>query len=292
MKQKLRILITGGSGFIGKELINKLYKRNIQTLSLSRKYKKKQKNIEWIKSSLKINNKSLNKIRYFKPNIVVHLAWENIPDFSKKMCNINLQNTKFFFNKILKLKSIEKIIVSGSCFEYKSKNGIKKEYNKINTSDNFPNTKNIIYEFLKKKCKKSQKIAWFRIFYAYGPGQRKESLIPYIINCTNNKKTIEIKTPFFKNDFIYVGDIINVISKSFYVNFKSGIYNLGSGIGTETKKIIEIIEKIKKIKINFNLNKNSKTKKFVASMNKTKKTFKHYNFVNIKTGLKKTLLKI
>ena len=56
MKQKLRILITGGSGFIGKELINKLYKRNIQTLSLSRKYKKKQKNIEWIKSSLKINN--------------------------------------------------------------------------------------------------------------------------------------------------------------------------------------------------------------------------------------------
>ena len=84
MKQKLRILITGGSGFIGKELINKLYNRNIQTLSLSRKYKKKQKNIEWIKSSLKINNKSLNKIRYFKPNIVVHLAWKIFQIFQKR----------------------------------------------------------------------------------------------------------------------------------------------------------------------------------------------------------------
>ena len=54
MKQKIKILITGGSGFIGQELINKLYKRNIQTLSLSRKYKKKTKKYRMDKIKLKI----------------------------------------------------------------------------------------------------------------------------------------------------------------------------------------------------------------------------------------------
>ena len=241
----------------------------------------------------------------------VYNDWKNLTKLLTKINNIfkyqikkkfdlivvNDCSSKDFGCKKLKLKNVNKLTLISLSKNVGSQRALaigikyinkiyKKNYKTIIIdSDGQDNPKAIIE--MVKRIKKNPEFS-----VVANRGQRKESLIPYIINCTNNKKIIEIKTPFFKNDFIYVGDIINVISKSFYVNFKSGIYNLGSGIGTETKKIIEIIEKIKKIKINFNLNKNSKTKKFVASMNKTKKTFEYYKFVNIKTGLKKTLLKI
>ena len=289
----MKILITGASGFIGKSLIKKFLKKEVRVLALSRKKNRNIKNIEWIVSDLNLKEKTFQKILKFKPEIVFHLAWEKIPDFSKKTCKLNYDKNLSFFKKIFKIKSIKKIIVSGSCFEYLNKKGRKKESNKVDDKNNFPRTKNLIFNFLKTKCKNNQKIAWFRIFYAYGPGQRKNSLIPYLINSSKKRGgVIEVKNPYVKNDYIYIDDIARVLVKSLYVNFRSGIYNLGTGLKIKTLKIIKIIEKInkKKFKIKSNNYSNKNTNSFYADMNKTKKTFKIRNFTNIDEGLKKILL--
>ena len=289
MDKQIKILITGGTGFIGTYLIKKLSRSKTKVLSLSRKTKINNNNIIWIKSDLKLKIKDFNYIKSFKPEIIIHLAWENIPDFSKKMCKKNLDKTKFFFKKVLALTSVRKIIVSGSCFEYFKKSGNKKENNKINLNENFPRAKNNIYNFLKKTCKKKQTFAWFRIFYAYGPGQRKESLIPSLMKSFKNNKKVEIKSPLLSNDYIYVDDIVNVIIKATKIKFKSGVYNLGSGKYTKTVDIVKQIEKEKKSKLNLIYGNKNKKNIFFANMQKTMKTFQYYNFTDIKEGIKKTL---
>ena len=286
MEKKNKILITGGSGFIGNKLLENLNNSSTKVLALSRKNKGTKNNITWIKSDLKLNEKNFKLIKNFEPNIVIHLAWEKIPDFSKEMCNKNFYKTKLFFKKIFKFNSIKKIIVSGSCFEYYNKSGKKKESNKTNLRDNFPKTKNKIYNFLKKNCNKDLSLAWFRIFFAYGPGQRKGSLIPMLMNSFKGEKKVEIKTPQLSNDYIYVDDIVNVIINSTNIKFKSGIYNLGSGKYTKTIDIIKQIEKIKKKKLNLLLGNNNKKNIFFANMDKTIKTFQYKKFIDIKKGIR------
>lgn len=286
MEKKNKILITGGSGFIGNKLLENLNNSSTKVLALSRKNKGTKNNITWIKSDLKLNEKNFKLIKNFEPNIVIHLAWEKIPDFSKEMCNKNFYKTKLFFKKILKINSIKKIIVSGSCFEYYNKSGKKKETNKTNLKDNFPKTKNKVYNFLKKNCKKDLSLAWFRIFFAYGLGQREDSLIPYLFKSLRNKKEVLIKTPLLSNDYIYVDDISNIIIKAINIKYKSGIYNLGSGKFTKTIDIVNYIEKIKGKKLNLILGNNNKEKIFFANMDKTIKTFQYKKFIGIKKGIR------
>ena len=160
------------------------------------KKKYKNQNIRWINSSLKISKKNFDIIKSFAPECVFHLAWNKIPIFDKKTCNENLNQSTKFLEKITKIESIKKVIVSGSCAEYFNKNGAKKENNKLDFNNHFPNSKNTLYFFAKKLCeKKGIKLAWFRIFYVYGTNQRKEALIPKIINSIKNKKKIHINNP-------------------------------------------------------------------------------------------------
>ena len=290
---KKKILITGGTGFIGKEVLKLLSRNNFKILCISRRTQKKRKNITWIKSNLNINRLNLSKIQKFRPFALIHLSWEKIPDFSKEICEKNYKDNISFLKKIEKISSIKKIIITGSCFEYEDKNSKKKENDKVNLKDYFSSTKYKIFNDVKNRFKNSSvKFAWFRIFYAYGPFQRKKSLIPYLMHSLKNKKTIEIKTPYFENDFIFTEDIAKIIKKSLKINFKNGIYNLGSGKSSKITEIIQIIEKLSKNKFIIKKNLNKKKNVFYADMSKTVKMFKFKKFTKLKIGIKKTLLKI
>ena len=90
-----------------------------------------------------------------------------------------MKNSISFFNNIIKYTNCKKLIVSGSCFEYNKLTGTCYEKSICKPTDHFTRAKLELKEWLEKKCKKFKiKLAWFRIFYAYGPNQRKKSLIP------------------------------------------------------------------------------------------------------------------
>ena len=178
----MNILLTGGTGFFGKNLIKILEKSELNVLVISRKYRKSEfKNIKYIKSDLRLSNNNFNRIKKFNPLIVVNFAWEGIPNFSKKICDKNYKDQVFFFKKILSLNNLKKIISLGSCWEYKKKYGICSENNNLNKSNYFSKSKNNLREFLDKNCKKKNiYFLWFRVFYAFGPYQKNSSLIPYV----------------------------------------------------------------------------------------------------------------
>lgn len=289
---KKKILITGATGFIGKEVVKELTKNKYQLLCLSRKEYKNNKFVTWIKSSLLLNKNNITKIIKFKPYALIHLSWEKIPDFSKTICEKNYKDNIAFLKTIKKIKSIEKIIITGTCFEYKYKDGRKREKDRLNLIDEFSKTKLKIFNFLKKNFKSKYMYAWFRVFYAYGPYQRKDSLIPYLLSSLKSKKTVEIRNPNLSNDFIYVGDIAKIISKSIKLNFKSGIYNLGSGKPKAIKYIINTIEKVSKKKFKIKLGSIKNKKVFYANMDKTNRMFKKRDYINLKQGIKNILFKI
>jgi UDP-glucose 4-epimerase len=292
----MKILVTGGSGFIGASVIDNLINTDHKILAISRKKKISINNITWVKADLSKKNSYSQYVINFNPEVIIHFYWDKIPNFSKKISNQNLKNSKNFFEFIFKKTECKKLIISGSCFEYSKKIGSCNERQKCIPKDYFTSSKLNLLEWTRKNSKKyNYDFAWFRIFYAYGPKQRKDSLIPYIIRSLKNREKLNLSNPYANLDFINIEDVSRYIIKSIDVKFRSGIYNIGSGKSIQILKIYKIIKKIlllkndqyfdyKKISVNLKKNLN-----FYADITKSVKTFNIKNKISIKEGISKII---
>ena len=93
----MNILLTGSTGFIGKQLLQKLEKTTHSIAAISRNQMPNGNNIKTITGNITSNEKCQSEITQFDPDAVIHLAWEMIPDFSFEMCQYNLFNSIKFF---------------------------------------------------------------------------------------------------------------------------------------------------------------------------------------------------
>ena len=286
----MKILILGGSGFIGINIVNFLDSQNIEYLATSTKIKKKQKFIKY-----NLNEKLPQKIIEFKPNIIIALSWYGIPELNKKNSSINLKMYKNFLKELKKLKYLNKIIFAGSCFEYQiKKNQINdlKESAKHISPTSFSITKNKINLLFKNYCKKEKiSFIWLRIFYIYGPFQRQLSIIPtFIYNLRANKKT-NIINPNKSIDFIHMEDFLRLILIIIKNNkFIIGKFNCGSGEATKLSNVFLMVKSHTKSKIEqkFDDNKGDQTIMY-ANITKVKKYFLWKPNININIGIKKTV---
>jgi nucleoside-diphosphate-sugar epimerase len=292
----MKITVTGGSGFIGNQLVKQLLENGnlVQVLTRSKdKFIINDPNLEVIESSLNIDNNIYKKIEIFDPNILIHLSWEGIPDYSLNMSYINLINNISFFEKIKKLTNIKKVIVTGSCWEYEKRFGICCESDLEKSSSYFVWSKRSIYEYLKILYENKDVILiWARIFYVYGPMQRKASLIPYCIDSIINNNKIKINHPLNSNDFIYIDDVVDGIEKFVNIDIASGIYNIGTGKSTKIKDIINIVKYNLGFKSDifdsYNLNETI-TEDFWADMTKTSKKLNWIPSITIQEGINKII---
>ena len=114
----MNILITGYSGFIGRNLISELSKNDSYKLFLIGKTKNKlklnKKNIIVLSCDLE-KLEDIKKIIDFKPDIAFHLAWKGIPLLNTQNSFDSLSFSIKFFELIFNLTDCKKIIVSGSC---------------------------------------------------------------------------------------------------------------------------------------------------------------------------------
>ena len=282
----MKILITGATGFIGSSLIKSINKKENKIAIISRD-RKNIENINIIKGNLN-NLKTLEKkIIKFNPEIVIHLAWENIPKYTFENSKKNLDNSINFLNIIIDKTDCKKIIVSGSCWEYGVNKGVCKEKNKIKINNYFSWAKTSLYNFLNmKKNYRDFNLIWLRLFYVYGVGQRKDSLIPYIVNQIKMNKKPILSSLKNKNDYININDVSRIILYSIFNNIKSGIYNVGNGKSYSVKYIYKIISKILKKNIRLNNDvKNINFTDFYSSNIKFKKEFKITNNISISKGI-------
>ena len=83
-----------------------------------------------------------------------------------------------------------------------------------------------------------------RIFLTYGNRQKKNRIIPYVINECKKDNEFKILSSNYLRDFCHIDDVINAIFMCLLSSKSSGkIYNIGSGKGKKIKTIVRLIQK-------------------------------------------------
>lgn len=291
-----KILIVGGTGFIGHHLAKFLIKKNFSITSMSRKPPISNERIKKVKYVyININNpKELKKLNT-NFDVVVNLS--GYIDHSNKVMThrthykgcINLYNK---FNKT----NIDKFIQIGSSLEYGNMSSPHNEKKKINLKlkSSYSSSKLLATKFLIKKFNETKFPAIIiRPYQIYGPRQKNNRMIPFVIqNCLKNN-SFECSQGIQLRDFLYIDDFVKAIYKIIKKkNLVGEIINIGYGKPEKVKNVISYICKIiKRGKPKFGEIKlrPDETKIFYPSINKAKNILNWKPKIKLKTGLRRTI---
>ena len=298
MKTKKKILIVGGTGFIGYHLAKKSLKKGWQVTSISSRHPKKirfLKKVKYIQSDI-TNKKLLTKNIKGSFDYVVNLGGYVDHSNKKKTFKSHYEGCQNLAQIFLK-KKISSFIQIGSSLEYGTSKSPQKENIKCNLKSvrsvygkaKLLSSKYVINLFKKKNFPSTV----IRFYLVYGPKQDINRFIPTIINgCLKNKK-FPTSDGSQLRDFLYIDDAIRGIIMCLENKKSRGqILNIGSGKPKIIKRVIQMVKKVSKGgQPQYGMFKLRKfdIPKLYPNINKVKKIIKWSPKVSFKKGIKITV---
>ena len=313
-----KIIVTGGSGFIGSNLVDYLINKKYFVINLdkltyaSNVYKstiRTPKNYRLIKVDIVNKNRITKIIKKYNPKVIFNLAAETHVDRSiDGPSNFVHTNINGMFGLLESLRFLQKKGITPKLIHVSTdevygdiKKGFKSdEKHRYDPSSPYSASKassnHLVNSYIKTY---NLKAVITNCCNNYGPYQFPEKLIPKMIsNIFNNKELPIYAKGKNTREWIHVKDHCEALFR-LYLNGKNGeCYNVGSGINL---KNIDLVKKIIKICKAMKINIGTKTKiKFVKdrpghdfrySLN-NKKIFKHLKWkpkINFEEGLKDTI---
>lgn len=292
-----KVLVVGGTGFIGFHLIKKCLRRNMSVTSISRTKPSKllRLNKVFYKTCNLSNLQNLKKIIRNDFDFVVNLGG-NIDHINKdKTFRSHYLGVKNLY-KAIQLRNIKKFIQIGSSSEYGKFYGAVKEIDSCKPKMVYGRSKLKASKFLLDKFYKNKfPVTILRFFQVYGPYQKANRLIPDVICSSLKNKSFHCSEGSQLRDFLYVDDAVSSIMKN--LNFKKEsvgkIFNIGYGKPIKVKKLILLIKKMVKKgnpifgKLKLRIDE---SKKIYPDLKKAKKILSWKSKVSLEKGLSKTII--
>jgi nucleoside-diphosphate-sugar epimerase len=296
----MKVLITGGNGFLGSSIVRKLLHEGHDIYVFSNN----KNNIEDILPKIKFqqsDNKHLcnyeQDIILFSPEVVIHCGWSGGNSYADindiKQLYDNIEPSIKFLEVLSKLSKKPNFIGFGSFAEY--------GYHNKPISETFIEDPINLYGLSKLTFKKYSELlcknyniewTWIRPCYVYGPNDVKTRLIPTLINKFLNNEDVVLDSCESIIDYLYIDDFVNYMH-DLIITKSTGVYNLCSGNQYIIKDIVELIhtEVNNSNKVVYDPNKNRKSiSSYICGDNKKIQNItKINNKTSLIEGIQKTI---
>ena len=312
-----KIIVTGGSGFIGSNLANFLIKKKYFVINLDKltysanNYNdslRTKKNYKLIKVDINNKKKIVSIIKKYKPKAIFNLAAETHVDRSidgpKNFIQTNINGT---FNLLESLRFLNKKKISPKLIHI-STDEVYGDVKKGRADENYQYKPSSPYSASKASADHLVK-SYIRTFNLnavishccnnYGPYQFPEKLIPKMItNILQNKELPIYANGQNSREWIHVDDHCEALFK-LYLKGKNGeSYNVGTN---KNLKNIDLVNKILKTCMSMNIRIGKKTKiifvkdrpghdfRYALNNKKIQKELKWRSKVDFNLGLRQTI---
>jgi len=242
------VLLTGATGFVGRQVLRKLCERGVQTRVIVRQGKEslvsQSKNIEQI---ITTNDLFAETSDWWKQacqsiDTVIHCAWyAESGQYLQSEKNLDCLTGTLQLAKGAAQTGVRRVVGIGTCFEYDLSTGNLSIETPLLPLTPYAGAKAAAYLALSHWLPaQSVEFAWCRLFYLHGEGEDSRRLVPYIRSKLSAGEIAELTSGNQVRDFLDVRVAAEMIVDVALSN-RTGAINICSGIPITVRTLAEQI---------------------------------------------------
>ena len=257
MKLKGKVLVTGGAGFVGREVVKKLFHDGYEVTVLDKAEKPADfTHVKYIKGDLQNAAKCV--IACAEQDFVIHLgAKPRIPESfinPDDYFDDNVTGTKNILTAASAV-GVRKFVYASSSSVYGNNPPPHKPYHKPDPLNYYAMTK-LFGEHLCKQYKNMFNLDYtiLRFFTVYGPEQPgcddKGLMIAKFGRLAQAGEPLTVHGDGeMRRDYIHVSDVANAVIAAIESRVKSEIFNVGTGTNISVNSIVDILQEFKDVSV-------------------------------------------
>lgn len=243
--KKIKIAVTGATGFIGRYVIAELLTHSVDVIAVVREMRfadfSQNENLNVVELDIKnTTNNSYEEMGC--PDALIHLAWDGLPNYKSLHHFKHELPAHYNFLESMVNNGLSSLFVAGTCFEYGMQSDSLHEDMKAQPNNPYGFAKNTLYcqlEYLKEV--KPFSLTWGRLFYLYGDGQSEQSLQTQLLKAIKkNDKVFNMSGGKQLRDYLPVSVVANYIVSLSLMKKDIGVINICSGEPISVCDLVEV----------------------------------------------------
>lgn len=228
----MRVLVTGASGFIGRQAVAALVARGCEVVAVARQRGDDAPGVSWLAGDLLAPGEPERLAREARADALLHLAWCVSPGrFWTDPANLDWVGASLRLVRAAADSGTRRLVLAGTCFEYHW------PADADCVEDGTPLGGQTLYAVAKDSLRRTAEafaaqeklsFAWARLFHLYGPGESPARLVPQIARALLAGEEARASTGLMRRDFMDTRDAGAALA-ALVAGEVTGAVNIASG---------------------------------------------------------------
>ncbi len=254
-----RALVTGGTGFVGSNLVRRLLKDGHEVVLLVRKGHDPwrladiSRRVSWVEANLEEGGGLRALVSGFKPHWVFHLAahgaysWQRDP---LAIMRTNVLGTVNLLESCL-AAGFEAFVNAGSSSEYGIKTHPAREDEALAPNSPYAVAKAAATWYCSQAARAGgAPITTLRLYSVYGPWEEPRRFIPQLVARGLEGRLPPLANPETARDYVYVDDVCDAfLTVARHAQEPGAVFNVGTGVQTTLRQAVDLARNVLQIDI-------------------------------------------
>lgn len=239
----MKVLLTGGSGFLGRHVLHCLRRHGVHTVTVGRQRPCGSDDTDWIAADLLATHNLTELAQQVRATHLLHLAWyAEHGQYWNSSLNLRWVDATVRLTEAFCHAGGQHVVVAGTCAEYDWSHGYcREEGTPLNPATLYGIAKDAARRLVMAVCEQNQvACAWGRVFLPFGAGEPAQRLLPSLIAALRGQRSPFATYATAYRDFLHASDVAAGLVALLHPA-ACGEYNISSGQPVQLTNLVHLL---------------------------------------------------